>query len=540
MTQPLRDQDLVYVAPNLVLEPLVDSWYAWTHLISPATAALNIRERHLKIMASYVQNPSIHAAAVKSPKMLGGPFIDYGGKRVEEIKELMESTKSHCADLLELCQYIEELNRLLIQEAKGYAMNNLYSKVPSPLKGLVELYYDLNGNPSFRFLEALLYNTQYYNEELQTIRMFKVENDDSRSFVLSTPSLPNANAINLNIPFASESIDLFFKSCQEALPFGELKNIFPIQPRDERLFESFVQREVPPQYQEYRGEGALTRYFGHACILVETKEINILVDPVISYGYDTDISRYTYSDLPECIDFVLITHNHQDHVLFETLLRIRHKVKKVIVPRSGGGSLQDPSLKLVLEKIGFANVVELGEMESLTFDGCTISGIPFFGEHSDLDVRTKLCYLVNFNKQFKMLFAADSCNIEPNVYREVQQIYGNVDVIFLGMECEGAPLSWLYGPLLMENLDHDKDQSRRLAGCDFDQSRAFIDAFNPKNVFVYAMGMEPWLRYISSIKYTEESKAIIESNKLLDYCNTNGINAERLFGEKVLEYCYQD
>jgi len=92
------------------------------------------------------------------------------------------------------------------------------------------------------------------------------------------------------------------------------------------------------------------------------------------------------------------------------------------------------------------------------------------------------------------------------------------------------------GPLLPENLERDKDQSRRLAGCNFNQSSALIDVFNPKNVFVYAMGMEPWLKYISSIKYTDESLPIVESNKLLDYCESKGIESERLYGEKIIEY----
>ncbi|MFM7854940.1 MAG: MBL fold metallo-hydrolase, partial [Flammeovirgaceae bacterium] len=75
--------------PNVVMEPLVDRWYAWSHLISPATAALNIVGRHLRIMNSYVQAPQVHAAAVKNPKMRGGPFIDLGGKHVEEIRNLV-------------------------------------------------------------------------------------------------------------------------------------------------------------------------------------------------------------------------------------------------------------------------------------------------------------------------------------------------------------------------------------------------------------------------------------------------------------------
>jgi hypothetical protein len=78
---------MYYLKPTIKAEPLIWSWYAWPHLISPATAACNIVERHLKIMQSYVQNPKIHAQAIKDPKMLGGPFIDLEGEKVNEIKK---------------------------------------------------------------------------------------------------------------------------------------------------------------------------------------------------------------------------------------------------------------------------------------------------------------------------------------------------------------------------------------------------------------------------------------------------------------------
>jgi len=147
--------------------------------------------------------------------------------------------------------------------------------------------------------------------------------------------------------------------------------------------------------------------------------------------------------LPETIDYVLITHNHQDHILFETLLRLRRKIKNIVVPKSNGGALQDPSLKLMFEKVGFDNIIELEEMESVEFEDITLTGLPFIGEHCDLDVRSKLCHHVKFNDGLKIIFAADSCNVSPRLYERVQEIVGNVDVVFLGMECEGAPLTWL-------------------------------------------------------------------------------------------------
>ncbi|GGX33170.1 MBL fold metallo-hydrolase [Aquimarina muelleri] len=532
----IKDTDLVYIKPNLAIEALVDNWYAWAHLISPATAAMNIRGRHLKIINSYIQNPKIHASAVKTPKMLGGPFIDYEGKRVDEIKELKENTLEQCTDLLEMCTAIDDLNELLKNEAKGYSLNSLYDKIPEVLKGYVELFYDLNNNPSFRIYEPLLYNSKYYKESLQSFNLFLITDDDSRSFVLSTPKLANEEILQIKLPLKSPKIDDLFEMADHPKKYGYIKSIFDLTPQQEALFQTFFTTEAPSTYKKYMGEGILTRYFGHASIFVETKETTILVDPVISYGYESDISRFTYADLPEAVDYLLITHNHQDHVLFETLLRIRHKVKNIVVPKSNSGALQDPSLKLMLRQIGFKNIIELEEMETLTFKDCSITGIPFLGEHSDLDVRSKLCHLVTFKDGYKMMFAADSCNIQPRIYEKIHEIVGDIDMIFLGMECEGAPLTWIYGPLMSYQLERDKDASRRLAGCDFEQSKALIDIFNPKTVFIYAMGMEPWLKYISSIKYTDESKPIVESNRVLEYCKAKNIDSERLFGEKIIEY----
>lgn len=532
----IRDDDYVYVSNSLAIEPLIGSWYAWSHLLSPATACLNIKKRHLPILNSYIRYPSAHAEAVRKPEMLGGPFIDYDGKRVNEIEVLLDQTLTSCSIQLKFADCIEELHSILMESGNGFSLNDLYRRVPDLLKGLVELYYDLNSNPSFRFFEPLLYNSDAYNDSLQSINLLLISDDVSRSFVLSTPRLPNVNYLSRNFNFLDNRIDLLFSSWSKPVKFNELKCLFNISYEEEPLFKSFFCKVKNKEYTRYRGSGVLTRYYGHACILIETKDVVILVDPLISYGVNSDVSRYTFADLPDKIDFLLITHNHQDHVLFETLLRIRHKVDQVILPKGNGGELQDPSLKLVFEKLGFSKIIELTDLEVVDFCSCSITGIPFIGEHCDLNIRTKLCYMVKFRNNFKMLFAADSRNHEAKLYDRIRSLVGDIDVIFLGMECDGAPMSWLYGPLLPTPLERENDQSRRLAGCDFLEAKALIDSFNPQEVFVYAMGMEPWLKFISSIKYTDESRPIIESNKLIAYCNERNIKSQRLYGEKIIEY----
>ncbi|MDQ1560105.1 MAG: hypothetical protein QOD32_3165 [Pyrinomonadaceae bacterium] len=528
----MSESEPLYLSSNIQAEPLIDHWYAWSHLIPPATAARNITERHLKIMDSYLNAPQVHAAAVKNPKMLGGPFIDYDGKRLDEIRALRDRTKTERADMLALSAAIAELDNLLKSSAKGFALTSLYDSVPAPLRGYAELIYDLNNNASFRLIEPLLYRSKYHDTSTQSLMLSRTESDE-RPFVLSTPRLEDDESVHLRVPFHDESVDNLFRLKKEPRPFNEILDLVNVPEKDRELFRTFFTPQAPRPYQPYDGEGVRWRYFGHACILIETAGVSMLFDPVVSYSYESQISRYTFEDLPDHIDYVLLTHNHQDHVMFETLFQIRHKVGTVIVPKSVDGSLQDPSMKLVFEKCGFKNVIELGEMEELPFKGGSITGLPFFGEHSDLNVRSKIAFLVHANGH-KLMFAADSCNVEPRLYEHIVREVGTVDALFLGMECDGAPLTWLYGPLLSTRIDRAQDESRRLSGSNYEQAASIVEMFGCKEVYVYAMGQEPWLNYVMSIKYTEESRPIVESNKLMQACHARGIVGERLFGEKEI------
>jgi L-ascorbate metabolism protein UlaG (beta-lactamase superfamily) len=526
------NNEKLYFRQNIQVEPLIDCWYAWPHLIPPATAARNITERHMKIMDSYIRSPQIHFNAVRNPKMQGGPFIDLSGGWVNDVRALRDRIKTERAHLFELSAAIGALDEMVRTNAKGYSLHPLYSQVPDALRGYVELCYDLNHQPSFRLIEPLLYKSRYYDQSMQSVMLSTIRSDE-RSFVLSTPRLEDDVSLHLRTPFSSPVIDELFRLKSSPRLEGEIAEMLGVTGSRRELLNSFFTPEPPSSYVPYEGPGVRWRYFGHACILIESQGVSMLFDPVLSYTYENGISRYTYLDLPKSIDYVLITHNHQDHVLFETLLQIRHKVKNFIVPRNGGGQLQDPSLKLLLEQCGFRNVIEATEMQDIQTGNVTITALPFLGEHADLDIRTKLAWMVKIGPH-AMVFAADSCNIEPRLYEHIHREVGDVDALFLGMECDGAPLSWLYGPLLTGRIERAMDESRRLSGSNFEQGRSIVELFKCKDVYVYAMGQEPWLNYIMSIKYTSESRPIVESDKLLKWCCERGIVAERLFGEKEI------
>src|SRR3984893_9741664 len=102
-----------YLKQNVVAEPLVDGWYAWAHLIPPSTLSRNITERHLKIMESYIESPETHEAAVKDPRLLGGPFMDLQPRHEEAVEKLRGRTLRQQQHLLGLLRGIEELDALL-------------------------------------------------------------------------------------------------------------------------------------------------------------------------------------------------------------------------------------------------------------------------------------------------------------------------------------------------------------------------------------------------------------------------------------------
>jgi L-ascorbate metabolism protein UlaG (beta-lactamase superfamily) len=523
-----------YLRQNVQVEPLFNQWYAWSHLIAPASAAMNITNLHLKIMKSYLAAPQVHANAVKNPAMLGGPFIDYNGGRTDEIKALMDKTIDKQAHMIKFADSVKSLSDTLRSEAKGYSLEPLYAKIPESLRGYVEIVYDLNNNPSIRFIEGLLYKSQYYSPASQALSLSLIDQDE-RAFALSTPRLPGDKSLRLDIPFSHEAGDELFRMKTTPRPLDDLPEKFQLKEKYRNLFASFFTNEPPPTRPRYSGPGVRIRYYGHACVSIETKNIFILTDPAISYVYDNGIDRYTYLDLPETIDYILITHGHQDHIMFESLLQLRHKTKTVIVPRSRGGCLEDPSLKLILNNLGFKSVIEIDEMETLQLKEGEITGVPFFGEHADLNIGSKMAHLINLQDK-KFMFAADSNNIAPELYEHVFNLLGDIDVLFLGMECDGAPLTWLYGPLLTRPLDRKMDQSRRLCGSNYERGIGIVNQFNCKEVYVYAMGQEPWLNYVMSLKYTPESNPIIASNQLVEDCRSRGIVSERLFGQKEIFY----
>lgn len=522
MTHRLRSE--------LVVEPLVHQWYAWSHVLAPAPAARHVVERHVKLMRSYLRAPEIHEAAIRQG-LGAGPFMDLPRDARAGVEALLAATLDRQAPLVELGAAIGELERLLA-EADGHSLEPLYARVPAPLRGLVELHYDHHHHASARYLEPLLYRSRYYDPRLQSMRLSLA--GEHRRFVLSTPLLRDPRVLQLDLPFRDPALDALFRAERTPVRVDALAEQLRLAAEQRALLAPLVTTEPAALAPRFAGPGMRVRYFGHACLLVETRELTLLTDPLFAATPGHDPPRFTIADLPERIDYVVITHHHKDHFLLESLLRLRHRVGCFVVPRAGG-ALEDPSLALLLRELGFSAVRELGELEELELPGGALTGVPFLGEHADLDVRGKLAYHLRVGGR-AFLVAADSRNVEPALYRNLRAALGDVDVIFVGMECDGAPLSWLYGPMLPEPLERGRDQSRRLSGSDFERALAMVDALRCREVYVYAMGLEPWIGFLTATEYGPASPPLVASDRLIAELTRRGGAAERLYGARELHY----
>jgi L-ascorbate metabolism protein UlaG (beta-lactamase superfamily) len=89
-------------------------------------------------------------------------------------------------------------------------------------------------------------------------------------------------------------------------------------------------------------------WFGHSSYFLQLDGITFLVDPVLS-GSASPVSfttnafagtdRYKVEDLPK-IDFLLITHDHWDHLDYETVLQLKSKVDQIVCSLGTGEHLE--------------------------------------------------------------------------------------------------------------------------------------------------------------------------------------------------------
>ena len=526
----LHDDDLVVADARLVLEPLIGHYPAWLQLVSPVPSALRLAKTQLPTLRSFLEEPAAHASGAGHPATRGGPFVDCPEEDLPLMEQLTRELSAQ-TELIDLANQVGELDLVVESGVDGSDLHQLYERVPEKLRGYVELLYDSHHRPRVRYREALLYKSPWSTRTRESVYLTLAEGDD-RPFIISTPRLSTKRGVVVPLHFDSDAVDLISRSRQTPVRYGDLMDSLGMNGHSDQLVRSFwspaeCAAPAPPWTV-----GPRIRYFGHACLVMETEATSIVIDPFISPqpGHD----RYSLADLPERIDYCLITHGHADHFVLETLIAIRHKIGTIVVPKNLSGEIFDPSLKLCLQQAGFTRITEVEDGDSIALGDGEIVAWPFSGEHGDLAIGAKTTYLVRLGDR-SILVGADTRGGHPGLHEILSRAYGPIDDIYLGMECQGAPLTWMYGPLFPEVVDRRISLSRRLNGSNMTEAIELIGSLGARRIFVYAMGEEPWLQHVMTTNYTPDSLQPQQIEGLRSWCSGNSVEFRHLVGRAVIE-----
>lgn len=525
-----------YLRSDTKLELLAFRWYAWPHLITPLQHAMNMAFRHVPLLESYLANPQVHAATVQDPSMLGAPFVDIPPPQSSQARELLQDTGRRGARLIELAQAFKELNRRIQAVATGFSLDGEYERLPAALRGVVELVYDTNSHPRIRLLEELAYLQEELDDgQGQEVCLSNVRDAD-RKFFLTTPRLKREDALDLPMRFDDPRIDALASLRMRGLPRSQIIAQLQLDPPQAALLDNFLTREAPVRLQpEYTGPGVRVRYFGHACVLVQSAASAVLLDPLTAWERDASGRNLTFNDLPDRIDYAVLSHCHMDHCCPEMIVQLRQRVREWVVPRNVCGELADPSMKLLLKRLGCASVTVCDPLDRLPLVDGELVSLPFPGEHCGLDIASKQSMAVSMRGR-RFLFLVDSDAVDAALYSRLARIVPQADALFIGMECHGAPLSWFYGPLLGKATSRRDDESRRGNASNCARALQAIGNIECSDVYVYAMGNEIWNRYLLGLEYSADSIQVTESDKLVDLCRQAGKQAQRLSCSRELQF----
>lgn len=130
--------------------------------------------------------------------------------------------------------------------------------------------------------------------------------------------------------------------------------------KDKRSKPAGIMPSVQTNLKQIPANENVLVWFGHSSYFMQVSDKKILVDPVFS-GHASPVSfstknfngsnTYSAADMPD-IDYLFISHDHYDHMDYETLLQLKDKVRFVITGLGVGAHLErwgyDP--KIVIEK----------------------------------------------------------------------------------------------------------------------------------------------------------------------------------------------
>jgi len=242
----------------------------------------------------------------------------------------------------------------------------------------------------------------------------------------------NGTFKNLELTLASTGMKLstipkFFTNGDNKVPENELPST-----------------KLPTSYFDNEPVQPRITWFGHSTLFVEMEGINIFIDPMLGsvpaphpllgnerFNKELPVS---IENLPE-IDVVLISHDHYDHLDYESIQQLKTKVKQFYVPLG---------IKAHLTEWGVdaAKITEFDWWQSINFNGIDFTSAParHFSGRGFTRNNTLWCSWVIKSENNAIFFSGDSGYGKH--FKEIGDKYGPFD--FAMMECGQYNEQWAH------------------------------------------------------------------------------------------------
>ncbi|MEM6297662.1 MAG: MBL fold metallo-hydrolase [Bacteroidota bacterium] len=229
----------------------------------------------------------------------------------------------------------------------------------------------------------------------------------------------------------SEGIQLGYKFFTTKVPRKRPKKQLPVQTLNA---ESVA---------EYAGATRLV-WYGHSSFLLQSEGKNILLDPMFSdvaaphplLGEKrfTDSLPLAISELPQ-IDAVIISHDHYDHLDYESIRGLKDKVKHFFTPLGVGVHLEAWG-------VNPNQITEMDWWESTTYEGMNFTATPaqhFSGrKFSNRQETLWSSWVIELASKERIYFSGDSGYSDH--FKEIGEKHGPFDLAL--MECGQYNESW--------------------------------------------------------------------------------------------------
>jgi len=211
----------------------------------------------------------------------------------------------------------------------------------------------------------------------------------------------------------------FFSKDEEQVPKKELKT------------KPFLKEEFDSVSQN----GLSFSWFGHSSVLLKMDSTTLLIDPVFGkraslftfmgpkrFNYS---NQYAVNQLPD-IDIVLISHDHYDHLEYETILALKNKVKHFYVPLGVGAHLEKWGVKSekITELDWWQKAVFLNKINLIFTPTRHFSGRGLLNRNETLWGSWSI-----MGKNHKVFFSGDSGYFD--IFKEVGSKMGPFDLVFI-------------------------------------------------------------------------------------------------------------